>query len=411
VGRSESNSAGRRTCTNCGHSNPKEVRWCNHCGWLMEPEPPAQTPSGPLESTITLLSEAFPRDEVVEAIRFVDRQLVSGSQMARKGMSNLRAQLSTRADRLAGQGQKQEEAPPPPEPVQAQAPCPRCGAKNRAQSRFCSRCGASTEAALPRSNLVLTFDKATDRGQKRQNNEDRVETWSAVVQGVPTWLFVVADGMGGEQAGEVASGMLVDAVHEQWQRVLAGQALAGQELPLLAEAIREANRRIHAEAAAKPALRGMGTTATLILIRQNMAYVAHVGDSRAYLVDGRNQVQQVTEDHSLVAVLVAIGQITAEEALTHDNRSMLYRSVGPEAKVEPDTYTRRLEPGDRMILCTDGLAMYARDSDLIAAVAQGQTPAQACRALIALANARGGEDNISVIVLAVQEPKLLPPTA
>jgi serine/threonine protein phosphatase PrpC len=403
----EMNTAALRICTNCQHPNTRQARFCTACGWLMVPPPEAPAPGpapgpGPFESGWRVLVESFPEDRVAEIMRFVDRQLATGSHKVHKGLSSI---LQGRPPPPPTPQPRPEPAPPP---EAAPPPCQRCGAGNRPHSRFCSRCGAAMGRA-PTPDLLITFDQASDRGRRRRNNEDRVAVWSGMVEGAPAWLLALADGMGGERAGEVASQMVVDAAYEQWQRVLAGQPLSGAEVQVLAEAIRDANRRVHAESRANPARRGMGSTATLALVRQGMAYLAHVGDSRAYLVDARGQVLQVTQDHSLVTVLVAIGQITPEEAHTHENRSMLYRSVGPEAAVEVDTFTRRLEPGDRLVLCSDGLAIYARDEDLAAAVARGQAPAQACRALIELANGRGGEDNVSVIVLAADEPRRLLP--
>jgi protein phosphatase len=177
---------------------------------------------------------------------------------------------------------------------------------------------------------------------------------------------------------------------------------------VLRAAARAANQRVYADSRADADRQGMGTTLTLALIVGRRLHIASVGDSRAYLINGGGvadsgaQSAQLTTDHSLVARLVDIGQITAEEARNHPHRNMLYRSIGTDPTVDIDTRSEQLEPGDIVLLCSDGLFGHVTDEEITAIALQHLDPDQACEQLVALANRRGGRDNISVVIIRVE---------
>jgi protein phosphatase len=207
-------------------------------------------------------------------------------------------------------------------------------------------------------------------------------------------LLVVADGMGGSNAGEVASRMAVDAVLREFT------STAADDLPTaLAHALHAANAEIWEHSRTRADLNGMGTTCTVLALRGDEVLVAHVGDSRAYLVRGHH-ARQITTDHSLVAQLVARQQITAEEARHDPRRNVVTRSVGvgPEVEVDVVAVGEPLRDGDTLVLCSDGLHGQMSD-DEIASLAVGEPLEAACQELINLANERGGPDNITVALL------------
>jgi protein phosphatase len=176
-----------------------------------------------------------------------------------------------------------------------------------------------------------------------------------------------------------------------------------QAVTWLCDSIRTANTNIVDRAANNPELRGMGTTMTLAFVRGTNAIIAHVGDSRAYLIDGHShRITQITADHSFVEALVAAGHLTHEQAEEHPMRNVLYRALGQNDEVDVDVYEAHLRTGDRLVLCSDGLTRHVKANE-IATIAMGDDDLEAVsQALIDLANARGGEDNVSVIVIAVE---------
>jgi protein phosphatase len=241
----------------------------------------------------------------------------------------------------------------------------------------------------------------TDTGRKRRHNED------SHVYDPP--LFVVADGMGGAQAGEVASGLVVAAFRD----FHGADHLGGVER--LAAVIREANRRIFERATHDTEASGMGTTVTAALVEGDGIAVGHVGDSRAYLVrDGK--LEQLTQDHSLVADLVRSGRLTPEEADTHPQRSVITRALGTDADVEVDTFTFEARLGDVFLLCSDGLSSMVADDVILRLVSESARLDEAARALVQAANRSGGDDNITAVLFrlgtddaAVVEPSAAPP--
>jgi protein phosphatase len=244
--------------------------------------------------------------------------------------------------------------------------------------------------------MIVEVKAATDQGLKRAQNEDSHGEW---IPSTPEerakrgTLLVVADGMGGSRAGEVASRLAVESVM-RYYREAPGEDL----LEDLHHAVEAANRVIHRESASHPEHAGMGTTVTAVVVRDADAFLAHVGDSRAYLIqDGR--IRQLTRDHSLVAQLVREGQLTPEQAKVDPRRNVVTRSVGvgPRVEIDAEHEPGLLHPGDTILICSDGLHGLVTDEELKAA-ASGPDLAQACRDAIALANQRGGPDNITLVL-------------
>lgn len=226
----------------------------------------------------------------------------------------------------------------------------------------------------------------TDTGRRRLQNED------TFVCHPP--LFAVADGMGGAQAGEIASRLAATAIEA------GGQATRTEHE--LAELVRTANRQIFERATADPLAAGMGTTATVVVVDEAAETITlgHVGDSRAYRVrDGA--LERLTSDHSLVAELVRSGRLTEEEAAVHPARSVITRVLGTEPDVEVDTATIAVQPGDLILICSDGLSSMLADTTIVGLAAAAVGPAEATEALVAAANDAGGEDNITVVAFEV----------
>ena len=229
----------------------------------------------------------------------------------------------------------------------------------------------------------------TDTGRRRMRNQD------AYVCDPP--LFAVADGMGGAQAGELASRLAAAAIEERTRGARGVEAVAAL--------VREANARIYRRAAEDPAAAGMGTTATVVLVDEEDGTLAigHVGDSRAYrLRDGA--LEQLTADHSLVAELVRSGRLTEEEAADHPHKSVITRALGTDPDVDVDTLTVPIAPGDLYLVCSDGLTHMLSDGEVLAILAEARgDPERMAALLVDAANRAGGEDNITVIVFEAVE--------
>jgi len=228
----------------------------------------------------------------------------------------------------------------------------------------------------------------SDTGRRRRRNED------SYVCEPP--LFAVADGMGGAQAGEVASRLAAAVLQE----VNGDQLSRGA----IAELIQEANRRVFQRSNEDAAASGMGTTLTVALVESSdTVAIGHVGDSRAYRVrDGR--LEQLTEDHSLVGEMMRSGRLSAEEAEAHPQRSVITRALGTEPDVDVDTFTVETQPGDVFLLCSDGLTTMVPDREILSLVdASGGDLERAARRLVEAANRSGGEDNITVVVFEIAE--------
>jgi len=226
----------------------------------------------------------------------------------------------------------------------------------------------------------------SDIGLVRAVNED-----SFLVTDV---LFAVADGLGGHEAGEVASRMAIDLLEEHLPYFRSNPA------DKLRETFTRINTAIHQRSMSDENCKGMGTTLTALLIQDGTAYIGHVGDSRAYLVRD-NVIYQLTEDHSVVDELVRLGLLTKGEAKTHPQRHLLTRAIGTLPEVDIEIVNSKIEPGDRFILCTDGLSEAIEDSGILDVVTSNQTPPQVVDELINLANRNGGHDNVTVIAVFV----------
>ena len=227
--------------------------------------------------------------------------------------------------------------------------------------------------------------QATHVGKVRYNNED-----SLIV--IEPRTYVVADGMGGAQAGEVASRMLVETVKN-----FLSKTTEPYDEKILAQAILLANDKILNTARRHEEYHGMGTTATILHLRGEEAYFAHVGDSRIYLLR-KNIFRQITEDHSYVETLVRRGEITAEEARFHPMKNVLMQAVGAMANLEIDTETFYVKRGDIFLLCTDGLTNMVDDDAIKKILQTAENPAEI---LIEAALEAGGKDNVTVIVAGV----------
>src|SRR5207253_6039759 len=241
----------------------------------------------------------------------------------------------------------------------------------------------------------------TEVGMKREHNED------SFLVNEDLGLYVVCDGMGGHVGGETASRLAVQTVERELlsTRMRAEDPFAStaalSETPLapaLREAIEGACAAVYRTSRANPELQGMGTTCIALLLRDEMAILGHVGDSRAYAVR-ENEVTQLTEDHSLVNEQVRAGLLTIDEARHSRLKNIITRSVGFEEDVLVDLLGFETRPGDRYLLCSDGLSNLVDNDEIGAQLLRHDDPDRACRALIDLANERGGDDNITVIVI------------
>ncbi|MGH7233244.1 MAG: Stp1/IreP family PP2C-type Ser/Thr phosphatase [Nitrospiraceae bacterium] len=239
----------------------------------------------------------------------------------------------------------------------------------------------------------------TDCGRVRRSNQDAF----AVLNDHAIWI--VADGMGGRAGGDVASRLAVDTLvsalaHDRTGGVV--RDLSGDGLgTALGRAVRSSNQAIRDEALKRPALLGMGTTVVIAAISQETSEMtlAHVGDSRAYLLRG-SDLTRLTRDHSFVEDALSQGQLTVEEALEHPLRHVLTRALGPETDVDPDLMVHPLQRDDVLLLCTDGLTKMLSDAHIMSLLARTrESPDRACAALVEEANRRGGDDNISVILV------------
>ncbi len=269
-----------------------------------------------------------------------------------------------------------------------------------------------SETPIPRPGVRLRLAGMSDVGITREHNEDafayldlttgrtHAESHDGLIDvGLRGVVLVVADGMGGAAAGEIASAMAVEAVLDtfraQWMQGV------GRDTDTFVETIRDAadtaNHRIFAYAGAHPEHAGMGTTATIAGLLGNSLYLAQVGDSRAYIVrDG--VAQQITKDQSLMQQLIEAGEMTPDQAEVSERRNIILQALGPDSTVRPDFTQQPLARGDTLVMCSDGLTTHLRAHDIARIVTASSDPDDACDQLIAAANADGGHDNITVLV-------------
>jgi protein phosphatase len=234
----------------------------------------------------------------------------------------------------------------------------------------------------------------TNQGLERSRNEDSCFAASSGENA----LLVVADGMGGHRAGNVASDLVIKEAEKVWLKLEKCSAKTGADIRnIIEDFIREANRLIIEEADQNPSQKGMGTTVTAALLCGQNLTVGHVGDSRAYLINAE-KITPITRDHSLPEHLIESGQITEEEARFHPQRHILTRALGISAKLTVDVFEEQVEQGSAVLLCTDGLTNMVRDEEILATVNQYGDPQQTAEALIEQANKCGGFDNITVVI-------------
>lgn len=242
--------------------------------------------------------------------------------------------------------------------------------------------------------LKIIADGITDIGKVKRANQDKICLF-------PQWnIFVVADGMGGHAGGGVASSISVDTIHRYFADSRDSNLLSSERL---LSAIRESNLEIAGKGASDKEYLGMGTTIVVMLIDRMTAHVAHVGDSRAYIIRDAG-IRQITSDHSLVNQYVGNGLITKEQAKGHPLKNVLTRALGMSGNIDVDINSLQIEPDDIFILCSDGLTNMIEDEDILNTIIScGDDIPLACRSLVDLANNNGGEDNISVVIVKCTE--------
>ncbi len=272
--------------------------------------------------------------------------------------------------------------------------------------------------------MKLSAVAKSDKGMVRDMNEDRA--WQQIFnpsEGEPVGLFIVSDGMGGTMGGEVASNWAVETIRRELadlfinpdprntvrlseseiqnavNGIMPTRRLPANELEeRVRNAVIRANQVVRGYAYHKPEQAAdAGATLTLVMIKGNTAIIANVGDSRTYLIR-KNEMHQVTNDHSLVASMVAAGQIRPEDVYTHPQRNVIYRSLGQKDEVPVDIFHEMFQPGDIFLLCSDGLWEMVRDEQMLEIVHSTPVLEQAADRLLDAANAGGGEDNISVVL-------------
>jgi serine/threonine protein phosphatase PrpC len=234
----------------------------------------------------------------------------------------------------------------------------------------------------------VRYAALTETGKVRDNNEDSLHADGRV--------FIVADGMGGHRAGEVASAAAIEEFlrFEEENRGL-------NPLERIKRGILSANRELFRMARSDPGLEGMGTTFTCVLLEKEL-FLGHVGDSRAYLMR-EGSLRPMTRDHSLVEQMVDKGYISRFEARTHPQRNIILRALGVNEKLEVDLENMAVIPRDRILLCSDGLTGFVEDRDLEAIISECEDPEICCRVMVDTANERGGADNITVIVIDFED--------
>lgn len=262
---------------------------------------------------------------------------------------------------------------------------------------------------LAQSNIIKMDAAAlTDRGQRRKLNEDAVFYHIEQTEaGQNLGLYIVCDGLGGHQSGELASHLAIETLSEELTNVLTAlKLLTNNTYPLgqyIKTAINNANQAIYSYALTHPYRSGnMGTTVTLVLIYNDLAYLGNVGDSRTYLWR-EGQLKQLTRDHSVAAELAARGEIDESEIAGHPQSNILLRALGTQKYIDVDLFEQKIKPGDKLLLCSDGLwQAFPNVKDLAEWFNPTNTPTHLCRYLVAEANKRHGRDNISAVVVDIK---------
>jgi PPM family protein phosphatase len=266
---------------------------------------------------------------------------------------------------------------------------------------------ANAHIRRPPDSIDLRVGRRTDVGVVRQLNEDSLcvmeLVWNNKSMNLPIGLYIVADGMGGHEGGEIASGMTIKEMAQRaTQELFSAITTNASGLDYgswLKQAVEAANTAVYNRS--KQSRNDMGTTVVAALVVGDEAYIAHVGDSRAYYID-QATIEPITTDHSLVERLVATNQISREEARYHPQSNVIYRTIGDKSSVEVDLSEQAIAAGDYLLLCSDGLTGMVEDTRIHQIVVEAPSPQAACDALVDAANAAGGEDNVTVILVKVE---------
>ncbi len=233
----------------------------------------------------------------------------------------------------------------------------------------------------------------TDIGRVRESNQDYVYTSESPVGNLPN-LFIVADGMGGHNAGDLASKYTVEQIVSYIE-----QAPMTSPIDLIRGALNKANASLMAMAKGDVSLNGMGTTAVIATIIGDCMYVANIGDSRLYLL--RDELEQITKDHSLVQEMIRMGQVDASEAKEHPKKNIITRAVGAFEDLEIDFFEKQVQPKDTILMCTDGLSNMVDDTDIRQTLQTGRDVVEKVQHLIEAANRGGGRDNVTAVVIEI----------
>jgi PPM family protein phosphatase len=407
-----------RVCSACGAPLAPRSRYCTRCGAVVPDDPGDEVllrgvrrlrvadDTLSLPDLLALVeagvahwrkrldqAEGVARVEAAAAIKELSRILESLAEQVAQGRETVR--ITRRLPAKRGYA----------------APCALCGRGNRTGAKYCIACGTplrpgAKEAAHVPPPLSLDLAARTDIGMTRNANEDTIYTGAySNADGPIGTLLIVADGMGGHTAGDRASQLAVTTIKHHLRVALEAGVPKDDAAwhVLLRRVAVEANQAVYI-AARDVGARGMGTTLTVAVVTDRRVHLAHVGDSRAYLINTAGVISdgstwnQLTTDHSLVARLVDIGQLTPEEARVHPQRNMIYRSLGTDPTVEVDAVSHALADGDVLVLCSDGLNNHVEDAEIAQIVLEELSEDRAAERLVALANQRGGKDNISVVI-------------
>lgn len=230
----------------------------------------------------------------------------------------------------------------------------------------------------------------TDIGKRRSANQDFVYASDRPVGNLAN-LLIVADGMGGHNAGDLASRYTVESMVEYIEH-----SSEKRPIPLISSAIHHANELVIEKARSDKGLEGMGTTVVAATEKDGYLYVANVGDSRLYLID--QEIEQITRDHSLVEEMIRVGELQRKDARSHPDRNVITRAIGVRTPVRIDFFDIKLEEGDKILLCSDGLTNMVEDEEILHIVKKCSSPKEAAQRLITEANKNGGKDNISVVL-------------
>lgn len=244
---------------------------------------------------------------------------------------------------------------------------------------------------------IMIVGVCSDVGRVRDVNQDSF--YSCEIEGIE--LFVVADGMGGCNGGEIASEIVIDTIKEITNKYK--ESLINQEIEIpkfINDSINESNKRIYEKALEIEKFKGMGTTVTMAYISSDEIFIGHIGDSRAYLIRDE-EIFQITQDHSLVAELVRNGSISKKEAINHPQKNIITRAVGTDKEVRTDVISRKIQSGDIILLCTDGLTNMISNEIIKDMLIKSQDPQKVSEKLVYTANELGGLDNITALVIEI----------